>query len=241
MPAAYGYRARIGYTCPVFLAEIFPYDFYRMVPDGVSLLLATMSVWEGTPEEMRLSAQQSMRAAQEMARSGADIVVFGGVPVSFAAGYDSVEDLVNAMEGECGVPVTASLLCQNEGLRAVGAKNVVVLRSGAGSNDRHMEEVERLGCTVLAVKGIGRSMRGGAALTADETLEMARELLREHPEADTLHCPSPHWPMAANIDTLEQEFGINVVTAGQAITWHALRRCGISDSIKGYGGLMREH
>ena len=49
----YGTRARIGYTCPVFLAEIFPYDFYKMVPEGVTLVTATASVWEGTPEELK--------------------------------------------------------------------------------------------------------------------------------------------------------------------------------------------
>lgn len=237
MPS-YGYRARIGYTCPVFLAEIFPLDFYRMAPDGVSLLLATMSVWEGTEEEMQLSAQQSMRAAQEMAKAGADIVVFGGVPVNFAAGGDSVEGLVAKLEDDCGVPVTASLLCQNAALKAIGAKKVVVLRSGAGRNEKHMEEIERLGCTVMEAQGLGRPMRG--AISADETLAVARELIKRNPGADTLHCPSPHWPMAANIEPLEQEFGINVTTAGQAITWHALRRVGIDDRIERYGRLMRE-
>lgn len=238
MPA-YGYRARIGYTCPVFLAEIFPFDFYRMAPDGVSLLLATMSVWEGTEEEMQLSAQQSMRAAQEMAKAGADIVVFGGVPVNFAASGGSVEDLVAKMEDDCGVPVTASLLCQNAALKAIEAKKVVVLRSGAGRNERHMEEIERLGCILLEAQGLGRPMRG--AISAEETLAVARELIKRNPGADTLHCPSPHWPMAANIEPLEQEFGINVTTAGQAITWHALRRAGIDDKVEGYGRLMREH
>ena len=43
-----------------------------------------------------------------------------------------------------------------------------------------------------------------------------------------------------NIEALEQEFQVNVVTAGQAITWAALRDCGISDSIAGFGRLLRE-
>ena len=238
--ATYGYRARIGYTCPVFLAEIFPYDFYRIVPDGVSLVLATMSVWEGTADEMKASAQGSMKAIREMASSGASVVVFGGVPVSFALGAGSIEEVVKELANETGVPVTASLLCQNAALRAVGAKNIVVLRSGAGSNDQHMREVERLGCSILEAKGIGRSMRGGAVLTAEETLDFAGDLLGRNPGADTLHCPSPHWPMAANIDTIEREFGVSVVTAGQAITWHSLRLAGIDDPIKGYGHLLRD-
>lgn len=239
--SSYGYRARIGYTVPLLIAEIFPFDFYKIAPEGVSLLLATMSVWEGTPEEMKQSAQQSMKAVREMARSGARSIVFGGVPVNLAAGFTSLEDGMKQLSGEVGVPVSASLLCQNAALQALGARNLVVLRSGAGRNEAHMQEIERLGCKILEAKGIGRSMRYGADLTAEETLGVARDLLRAHPDADTLHCPSPHWPMVANIDALEQEFPtVNVVTAGQAIAWKALRLAGISDSIRGYGRLLRE-
>ncbi len=240
MSPAYGYRARIGYTCPVFVGEVFPFDFYRIVPDGVSLLLSTMSVWEGTEEEIKLSAEQSMRAAHEMAEAGADIVVFGGVPVNFAASEHSVEEVVRRMEEDYGVPVTASLLCQNAALKAVGASKVLMMRSSSGTNVQHLEEVERLGCTVLEVLPLSQPVNRSGSLTADETLAQARELIQKPPEADTLHCASPHWPMVANIDALEQEFGITVVTAGQAITWHALRRCGIQDSIKGYGRLLRD-
>jgi hypothetical protein len=31
----YGSRARIGYTCPPLCAEVFPYEFYKLVPAGV--------------------------------------------------------------------------------------------------------------------------------------------------------------------------------------------------------------
>jgi maleate isomerase len=235
----YGTRARIGYTCPIYLAEIFPYDFYKMVPEGVTLVTATASVWQGTPEELRRSAEQSLQAAREMARAGVSLIVLGGVPVGFAAGYATQEEMVQAVAAECGVPVTASLLCQNHALQAVGARNVVVLRPGDGRRDRHTEETERLGCTILEVRGTGTRMYGAPA-PAEETLALARTLLRDQPEADTLHCSSPHWPMAANAEALEQEFGVTVVTAGQAIVWEALRTCGIRDSVAGYGRLLRE-
>ncbi|HLH23607.1 MAG TPA: hypothetical protein VK066_13890 [Chloroflexota bacterium] len=237
----YGTRARIGYTCPVFLAEIFPYDFYKMVPEGVTLVTATASVWQGTPEELRQSAAQALGAAREMARAGVDVIVLGGVPVNLASGYASVEELARAVQEDCDVPVTASLLCQNHALEALGAKQVVVLSPGAaaGRNAGHVEEMRRLGCTVLDVRGTGSAMYG-KPLAAEDTLELGRAILRDNPDADTLHCSSPHWPMAANIEALEQEFGVNVVTAGQAIVWEALRACGIQDRISGYGRLLRE-
>lgn len=236
---AYGTRARIGYTCPIFLAEIFPYDFYKIVPEGITLITATASVWQGTSEEMKLSAEQSLRAAREMARSGANVVVIGGVPVGFAAGFSSQEEMVKTLRDETGLPFTASLLCQNNALKAVGAKNLAVLRSGEGRNDRHMQEVEALGCTIVAHRGLGHGMYR-EPMSAEESLQAARELLKANPGVDTLHCPSPHWPMAANIQGIEDEFHINVVTSGQAITWHALRLAGIKDSISGYGRLLRD-
>jgi maleate cis-trans isomerase len=236
----YGTRARIGYTCPIFLAEIFPYDFYRIVPDGVSLVMATASVWQLTTEEMQLSAQQGMRAAEEMARGGVNVVVLGGVPVGFMAGFASTGELVRHMAERCGVPVTASQLCQNHALQALEAQNVVALRHGDAHKDRLLQEVEELGCTIVGIGGTGHEAYG-SPLPAEQTLALARDLLRAHPDADTLYCPSPHWPMVANIETLEQEFpNVTVVTAGQAIVWEALRLSGITDSISGYGRLLRE-
>ena len=235
---SYGSRARIGYTCPVYLAEIFPYDFYKMVPDGVTLVTATASVWELTPEELKRSAEQSLRAARVMAQSGVNVVVIGGVPVGFAAGRP-IETIVQELEAESGVPTTASLLCQNHALQALGAKKVVMLRTGQGVRDQHAQAVEQLGCTVIDVRGVGPGMYATPP-PAEHTLELARAILRDNPEADTLHCPSPHWPMAANIQALEDEFNVNVVTAGQAIVWEALRKSGINDRISGYGRLLRE-
>jgi len=71
-------------------------------------------------------------------------------------------------------------------------------------------------------------------------IELGRKLMREHPDADTILLPSPHWPTAGAIEPLEREFGVNVMTAQQAIVWDALRRCGVTDKIEGFGRLFRE-
>ena len=40
----YGHRARIGYTSPPFTTEIFPYEFYKIVPAGVTLVITSLSI-----------------------------------------------------------------------------------------------------------------------------------------------------------------------------------------------------
>ena len=40
----YGHRARIGYCSPPYVTETFCYEFYKMVPEGVTLLIKTLEV-----------------------------------------------------------------------------------------------------------------------------------------------------------------------------------------------------
>ena len=70
--------------------------------------------------------------------------------------------------------------------------------------------------------------------------DLARELYHDYPDADTIYFPAPHWGIIDVIDPLEQDLGVNVVTAIQAIVWESLRRCGIEDRINGYGRLLRD-
>ena len=51
----YGYRARIGYTSPPASTEVFPYEFYAVVPKGITLVLTTLAVADVTPEEVARS------------------------------------------------------------------------------------------------------------------------------------------------------------------------------------------
>ena len=39
----YGYRARIGYTSPPLTTEVFPYEFYQIVPEGVTLVVTSLA------------------------------------------------------------------------------------------------------------------------------------------------------------------------------------------------------
>jgi maleate cis-trans isomerase len=52
--------------------------------------------------------------------------------------------------------------------------------------------------------------------------------------------PCPHWACVEAIEDIERELGVTVITANQAITWQALRRCGIGDRLTGRGRLFAE-
>ena len=193
----YGDRARIGYTSPPLTTEIFPYEFYRIVPAGVTLVITTLAIVVRSKGEVDQSYDISMKAAREMAAARA--------------------------------------------ARALGCKKVVVAQPyELSETDRIAGYATHFGCEVLGATGWGSAFNQIGRIPHDAALQMGRKLMREHPDADSILLPSPHWPTAEAIEPLEREFGVNVMAAHQAIVWDALRRCGIDDRIAGFGRLLRE-
>jgi len=104
----------------------------------------------------------------------------------------------------------------------------------------HAEYVGHYGFELLGFKGAQKTVADLATISQDEVKHIAEALCREHPDADTLYIPAPHWGIIELIDPLEQELGINVIIAIQAIVWETLRRTGVKDRIDGYGRLLRD-
>jgi maleate isomerase len=237
----YGHRARIGYTSPPLTTEVFPYEFYRIVPAGVTLVITTLAIVVRSKDEVERSYEISMRAAREMAAAGVDIVMLGGVPINLSRGQANAEQMIVDLEVELNVKVSTSASAQAKAAKALGCRKVVVAQPYA------LAETERIagygahfGCEVLGATGWGSAFNQIGRIPRHAALDMGRRLMREHPDADSIFLPSPHWATAESIDALEREFGVNVMTAHQAIVWDALRRCGINDRIDGFGRLLRE-
>src|SRR3954452_5992408 len=119
MDEIYGNRARIGYTSPPLLTEVFAYDFYRLVPAGVTLVLTSLAILDRNKDEGDRSYEISMQAARAMAALGVDLVVLGGVPINLSRGYANADRMLTDLSSELGVKVTSSAAAQNKALTAL--------------------------------------------------------------------------------------------------------------------------
>lgn len=237
----YGRRARIGYTSPPLTTEVFPYEFYRIVPEGVTLVITTLAVAELNAAEFDTSHEIGMKAARAMIAAGVDIVVFGGVPINLRNGGEDGAATIARLEAELGVKVSTSAWCQEKAARTLGCKKAIVVHPYDESHhERQSSYARKFGCEVVAVGGVGSTLPMFGSVARDAAYRLGSALFRQHPEADSILFPSPHWPATEAIEPLEREFGVAVMTAGQAAIWDALRRVGIDDKIEGYGRLFRE-
>ena len=233
----YGSRARIGYTSPLLVSEIFAYEFYRVVPAGVTLALTSLNVWEHTGDELDRSYERTMLAAKAMAEAGLDLIVLGGVPVLASKGYANVATFVAELEADLGVPVTTAPAAYEAAFAQAGANEVVCVdvphSPGVGLAESTYRIVERRGAG-------SEPMVASTRMDAEATAAVGRQLAADNPGADTLWLAWPHRPTVDVIEPLERGLGINVMSSAQAIIWESLRRCGISEPIDGFGRLLAE-
>ncbi len=235
-------RIRIGYTSVAWVTEIFARDFYRMVPDGVSLALVTIQQSEFGKGEMDRLYEATLEGARRLARSGVDLVVLGGRPVLLAQGAENIDAICARLGREIGAPVTCDATAQLLAFRALGSQRIATAHPfGDDHNGRHDGMIADMGLTPAGSLGCGSNLVGLPDLPPQTALELGRRAAGLFPEADTLLFPCPHWEVVGAIAPLEREFGVNVVANLQATVWHALRTCGYKAANDGYGRLLAAH
>ena len=234
-------RLRIGFTSVAFVTEVFPRDFYRIVPDGVVLSLLTLQHLGFSPEAMQRAHEEIMSHARAFARAGCDVVFLGGAPTNLAHGWEHLRRALRDLEQELGVRVTSNATAQNKALATVGAKRVGVVHPYQGMMRLHDEQIRDAGMSLAGYVSGGIPPERYHLIPAETAFEWGVKLKRENPETDTIFFACPHWNVADAIEPLEQELKINVVAAIQAVIWEGLRLGGVDDRIDGYGRLLREH
>ena len=248
----YGYRARIGYCSPPFVTEDFCYEFYKMAPRGVTLMVTTLSIKahgvtvatddvRSTKEQIDESHAKSLEAAKYMARSGADVVVLGGNPVNQSRGVENLDAICADLSREVGTKVITSTHSQIKALKALGALRVATVHPyTAVRHEEHERSMRNMGFLSSGVIGCGFTVMDLGRIPGELALTLARQVKQANPDTDTIHPSCAHWATAHAIDQIESELMVNVMTSQQAIFWNAIRTAGINDRVEGYGRLLRE-
>ena len=238
----HGYRARIGYTVAAVTTEIYPIDWYRVVPKGVSLMMITLPLGNRSDSDLKKCYKISIEGAQTMARAGANLVLLGGLPINISKGKNSLEQLMSHLEIETGVRMSCSALAQSNAFTKLGASKVCTIHPFLkDQNQRHERTIrDYFGLESTGVFAGGSNLLELGSLTPNNALQWGRDAISNHPNSDTLYFGCPHWTVVDAIEPLEKEFGVNVMTSLQAIAWESMRKTGIKDPVKGFGRLLRE-
>jgi len=239
----YGWRARIGFITPSNTLETPAYEFYLMAPEGVTLVGACLSVNELTPEAIETAQQQVEKVAKGVAAYSVDYLVVGGGPLAYIkGGRGDDRTLGRRVSLASGVTAVSEMTATVDALRSFGARRIAVATPfGPLLNEPLTRFLSAEGFEIASVRSLNKTKNAEITLLPTRaSYQVARDAWREAQNADAIYISCPRWPVAPNIEALEQDLGVPVVASVQSWLWAALRHLGIGAPIPNYGRLLRE-
>lgn len=179
-------------------------------------------------------------AALDLKGRGADAIVVIGTSLTFSAGYDYHETLLEKIRSATGLPATTMSAAVADALRAVNVRRLAAATAYIDEVNQALRDFfTRSGFEVVAVRGLGLATGTDAFSAAPATVaKLAEDLYREHPEADGVLVSCGAFRVMSIIAPLEEKLGVPVVTSNQATAWAGLRLLGIDLRRPGYGRLL---
>jgi maleate cis-trans isomerase len=233
---------RLAYVTPHPLVDNVPYQFYRMAPDGVMLMLANLEIADYAIEAVERELPLFWKHVEALARAGADRVVLTGVPVSAALGRERVLAMI-AEAKRRRVTLDTDLEAIAAAARHMRVEQIALAtRWHAPLNDSVARYLKLAGIEVVGRQASGRSMAENAALGAADGMKMAVELgraaLASAPSAQGLVLPGGRWLSTHAVPVLEAEFGKPVLLNLNSSLWAALHAAGRGLPLDGQGMLL---
>jgi maleate cis-trans isomerase len=236
----YGWKARIGYITPSNTLETPAYEFFRMAPEGVVMVGSCLNIDRVTPDSVDGAWSRVCDVAAGVAQYRVDLIVVAGAPLAYVRGPGAHRLLEAEVTAASGVPSFSEITATVEALQHLGAQRIAIASPFAPSlNDALGSFMESEGFEVLAMEGLGLDSNSEITmLPIRASYDVARAVRRRAPTADAIYVTCPRWPVAPNLQDLEDDLGIAVVGSIQSILWKSLRHLGLRSQVPNYGKLL---
>ena len=99
----YGWRGRIGLIIPSSNTTM-ESEFWRMVPEGVSIHTTRLKLLRVTVNELKEMAKNALHAAQLLATANVDVIVYGCTSGALIGGIEWEENLRKNIEEHVKIP-----------------------------------------------------------------------------------------------------------------------------------------
>lgn len=231
----YGTQAKIGILLPSSNATTEP-QFQTLAPDGVTYHFTRLELTSSDQSDVTAMADRAEEGAELLAQVDVGLIVFHCTAATTVEGAD--DDIIDRITRASGLPATTTSKSVVAGLRAVGARRMVLLTPYPPHiNAWEVEFFNRAGFEVTREAGLG--IMSGLAMfdpTPDEWRRYASDNRDDTADAYFLSCAATR--ATDVIADIEADLGKPVLTSNSATLWHSLRLAGVEPAIDGFGMLL---
>lgn len=226
----YGWRTRLGVIVPSSNTTNEP-EFYRYVPDGVSVHTARMRLSDANAADLEAMAEDIERCGALLATADVDVVAYGCTTGSLVKGPGYDEDIEARLSDAVGAPAVATAAAVKRAFDTLDIERVAITTPYIEDlNERETAFLEAAGYDVLAIDGLDLEPNLDIGAQLPETAYREARAI-DTPDAEGVFISCTNYRTFECIEPLETDLGKPVVTSNQATLWNALRRAGIESDL----------
>jgi maleate cis-trans isomerase len=236
-------KLKIGALKPLSVVDNAAYEFYRIAPPGVMLVMIPVGLGKFSKDDVERVFGPLDSYVDQLMERGVDLIFQSGVPLPLLIGIEAHDRLIERIEERSGKPATSSVLGVVAAAKRLGLRRIVLANKWSEPMNRTLGEFFARGGTEIA--GVAAEVMGPDTFqkisTADHmtlAYELGRAALARHPDADGLYIGGGSWLSEPVCRALEEEFGRPAISNLSCMIWDTLTRLGHWRPIPGQGRLL---
>jgi maleate cis-trans isomerase len=234
---------KIGTLLPSSVIDNHPYEFYRLVPRGIMLVMVGVGLKEFSSGDVdRVFTPLNGYLDQLMGR-GVDMVTQNGVPLPILMGIEKHDRMIAHMADYTGKPATSTVLSVVSTAKDLGIRKVAIVNKWTDAMNASLGNFFARGGVEISGRAT-RSLDPAAfhrIATGDHMLlayELGKQAIADNPDCDAIYIGGGSWiaePVAAR---LEADFGKTVLCNQTAVIRHNMKMMGVWKPIPGHSRVL---
>jgi maleate cis-trans isomerase len=236
-------RFKIGALKPLAVVDNSPYEFYRIAPPGVMLVMIPVDLRTFSREDVERVFAPLDAYVDQLLERGVDLIMQSGVPLPLLIGVEAHDRLLDRITQRSGKPATSSVRGVVAAAKRLGLRRVVVANKWSDAMNRVLAEFFARGGTEIV--GVASEVLMPSQFqkiaTADHmelAYQLGRQAFAQHPDADGLYIGGGAWLSEPVCQALEGEFGRPCISNMSAMIWDTLTLLGAWKPIPDQGKLL---
>ena len=236
-------KHKIGCLSPLAVVENAAYEFYRLAPPGLMLVLVSVGLSEFSRADVERVFAPLDTYLDMLQQRDVDLVMQNGVPLPLLIGIEAHDRMIAHMAQYTGLPATSTVLAVGRTARQLGLKNVALVNKWSDEMNHTLGDfLGREGVGVCGVANKSLKPAEFVKISARDQMQLAYDLGRraflENPACDGVYIGGGTWLSEPVAGVLEQEFGKPVICNQAAMIRDILHILGDWKPIQGHSRVL---
>jgi maleate isomerase len=236
---------KIGWLQPSSVVDVAAYEFYKLAPPRVMLVLLPLGRGEFSDDDAERDLAALDDQIDQLIARGVHMIVQSGVPAPLLLGIEAHDRMIEHIARRSGLPATSTVLCVVRAAANLSIRKLGMATIWAESINKTLAQFfARGGVEVCGSASQPMQFADFRKLTAVEQLTLAYELGRraflENPNCDGVYLGGGSWPAEPVVLELEKEFARPVISHRAAMVRHSLQLLSAWRPIADHGRVLAE-